>query len=227
MLKLVGIEKSFMLGSVEIKVLRGVDLEVAEGDLLSIMGPSGSGKSTLMNIMGLLGRPTAGAYLLHGSDVWSMNDDQLSAFRNRQIGFVFQSFNLMPYLTALENVGLSLVYRGVGAREAKHRSVAMLERVGMKDRTDHLPGQLSGGQKQRVAIARALVGEPAVILADEPTGALDTATAGEVMELLIRLNTEERITIVIITHDSDVAAQCRRRTRINDGMLVEPPPRAA
>ncbi len=227
MLQLVGIEKSFMLGSVEIKVLRGVDLEVAEGDFLSIMGPSGSGKSTLMNIIGLLGRPTAGAYLLHGSDVWSMNDDQLSAFRNRQIGFVFQSFNLMPYLTALENVGLSLVYRGVGAREAKRRSMAMLEKVGMGDRTDHLPGQLSGGQKQRVAIARALVGEPAVILADEPTGALDTATAGEVMELLIRLNEEERITIVIITHDSDVAAQCRRRTRINDGMLVEPPPRAA
>ena len=221
MLQLVGIRKSYMLGSVEVEVLRGVDLAVNQGDLLSIMGPSGSGKSTLMHIIGLLGRPSAGSCLLHGEDVWSMNDDQLSTFRNRNIGFVFQSFNLMPYLSSVENVGLPLVYRGLGSREARHRSLAMLEKVGIGDRAEHLPGQLSGGQRQRVAIARALVGEPAIVLADEPTGALDAATASEVMELLIRLNANDRITIVIITHDPKVAAQCARRSRIDDGVLVE------
>ncbi len=226
MLQLVGIRKSFQLGSVEVEVLRGVDLEVNEGDLLSIMGPSGSGKSTLMHIVGLLGRPDAGSYRLRGEDVWSMNDDQLSTLRNRQVGFVFQSFNLMSHLSCVENVGLSLVYRGLGAREIRRRSLAMLERVGIGDRAERLPGQLSGGQRQRVAIARALVGEPAVVLADEPTGALDAATAGEVMDLLIRLNTDDRITIVIITHDPKVAAQCARQTRIDDGLLVETPPPA-
>ncbi len=221
MLQLIDIRKSYLLGTVEVEVLRGVDLEVDAGDLLSVMGPSGSGKSTLMNIIGLLGRPTDGTFLLDGRDVWSMNDDQLSAFRNRQIGFVFQSFNLMEHLTAIENVGLSLVYRGASPADVRRRSLDMLERVGMGERADHRPGQLSGGQRQRVAIARALVGAPSVILADEPTGALDASTANEVMDLLVELNSRDGITIVIITHDPGVAAKCARQTVIDDGSLVE------
>lgn len=225
MLKLLGIQKSFMLGTVQVEVLRGIDLEVEEGDLLSIMGPSGSGKSTLMNILGLLDHPTAGSYLLSDShDTYSMDDDELSAFRNRQIGFVFQSFNLIPQLTALENVGTPLIYRGIGLDEIRKRSQVLLEKVGLEDRADYLPNQLSGGQKQRVAIARALVGNPKVILADEPTGALDTATAHEVMELLVQLNTNDHITTIIITHDSWVASQCARQTHINDGLLYEANP---
>ena len=215
------IRKSFTLGPVEVEVLKGVDLHVAAGDFLSIMGPSGSGKSTLMNILGLLGRPTRGSYRLDGRDVTTMNDRELSAFRNAKIGFVFQSFNLMGHMTALENTALPLVYRGAGRRDSRRRAAAMLDKVGMADRLDHRPDQLSGGQKQRVAIARALVGEPAAVLADEPTGALDTGTAGEVMRLLTRLNGEDGIAIVIITHDAAVSRQCARRTRIRDGVLVE------
>jgi len=216
----VGIQKSFKLGTVTVEVLQDVGLEVAAGDLLSIMGPSGSGKSTLMNIIGLLGRPTAGSYFLNGRDVSSMNDRELSAFRNRHIGFVFQSFNLLDHLTALENVAVPLVYRGLGRGEIRRRARAMLEKVGMEDRIGHKPDQLSGGQKQRVAIARALVGEPSVVLADEPTGALDSATAEEVMELLIRLNRHEGITILIITHDAAISRQCTRQTVIRDGVLL-------
>ena len=173
MLRLVDVNKSFKLGTLTVEALRGVDLEVATGDMLSIMGPSGSGKSTLMNIIGLLGRPTAGSYYLNGRDVMSMNDRELSAFRNANIGFVFQSFHLLEHLTALENVAVPLVYRGLGRASIRRRSRAILEKVGMGDRLGHKPDQLSGGQKQRVAIARALVGEPSVVLADEPTGALD------------------------------------------------------
>jgi len=220
MLRLVDIQKSFRLGTLDVDVLCGVDLEVAEGELLSIMGPSGSGKSTLMNIIGLLGRPTAGSYFLDGRDVASMKDRELSAFRNMHIGFVFQSFNLLDHLTALENVAVPLVYRGLGRREIRRRARAMLEKVGMEDRLGHKPDQLSGGQKQRVAIARALVGEPAVVLADEPTGALDSDTAEEVMQLLIRLNREERNTIVIITHDPLIARRCTRQALIRDGQLL-------
>ncbi len=221
MLQLLDIEKSYRLGTMNIEVLRGVCLEVAKGDLLSIMGPSGSGKSTLMNIIGLLGRPTAGSYFLNGRDVRSMKDRELSAYRNANIGFVFQSFQLLGHLTALENVAVPLVYRDMGRGEIRRRARAILEKVGMGDRAGHKPDQLSGGQKQRVAIARALVGEPAVLLADEPTGALDSGTAEEVMELLTRLNVEDRITIVIITHDPSIARQCRRQTRIDDGVLHE------
>ncbi len=224
MLKLVDIRKSYALGPVEVQVLKGIYLDVQEGDLLSVMGPSGSGKSTLMNIIGLLGRPSAGTYLLNGRDVSSMNDGELSEFRNAQIGFVFQSFNLLPQLTAMENVALPLVYRGTESREAKRRTRETLDRVGIPDRADHRPDQLSGGQKQRVAIARALVGEPAVVLADEPTGALDAATADDIMALLLRLNLQDRVTIVIITHDPGVADQCRRRTRIAEGLLHEETP---
>ena len=221
MLKLLDIEKSFMLGTVKIEVLRGINLEVRDGDLLSIMGASGSGKSTLMNILGLLDHPTNGTYLLNDRDVSSMDDDGLSTFRNQQIGFIFQSFNLMPQLTSLENVGVPLAYRGIHPNEARDRSQALLEKVGLLERADYLPGRLSGGQKQRVAIARALVGKPAVIFADEPTGALDADTAREVMELLIQLNKNDHITIVIITHDPWVAKQCSRQTHISDGVLHE------
>ena len=222
MLRLTDIRRSYWIGPVTTEVLRGVDLEVDAGDLMSIMGPSGSGKTTLMNIIGLLDRPTSGACVLDGRDVSGLRDDELSALRNRHIGFVFQSFHLLPQLTALENVCLPLVYRGAGRPEMRRRAQEILERVGMADRTSHRPDQLSGGQKQRVAIARALVGEPALLLADEPTGALDIDTAGEVMALLQRLNEERGITILIITHDPSVADQCARRTRIRDGRLFEP-----
>ena len=178
MLQLVDIEKTYRLGPVEVAVIKGVRLEVEAGDLLSIMGPSGSGKSTLMNILGLLGPPSAGTYLLNGRDVTTMNDSELSSFRNVHIGFVFQSFNLLSHLTALENVALPLLYRGMGGAEIRRRVGEILEKVGMADRAGHRPDQLSGGQKQRVAIARALVGTPSVVLADEPTGALDADTAG-------------------------------------------------
>ena len=220
MLQLVDIRKSFKLGTLTVDALRGVDLEVAEGDLLSIMGPSGSGKSTLMNIIGLLGRPTAGSYFLNGRNVASMKDRELSAFRNANIGFVFQSFNLLDHLTALENVAVPLVYRGLGRGEIRRRARAILGKVGMSERLGHKPDQLSGGQKQRVAIARALVGAPSVVLADEPTGALDSDTAEDVMQLLIRLNREERNTIVIITHDSAIARRCTRQATIRDGLLA-------
>ena len=221
LLRLSGITKTFALGTMAIDVLQGVDLDVARGDMLSIMGPSGSGKSTLMNIIGLLGRPTAGAYFVNGSDVSAMRDRELSAFRNASIGFVFQSFHLLGHLTALENVAVPLVYRRMSRSDIRRRARAMLEKVGMGDRLGHKPDQLSGGQKQRVAIARALVGQPAVVLADEPTGALDSGTAEEVMQLLIRLNRDERITILIITHDPVIALQCTRRTLIRDGVLLE------
>ena len=221
MLELRDIGKTFRLGPVEVEVLKGVRLNVAAGDFLSIMGPSGSGKSTLMNILGLLGRQTSGAYLVDGRDVSTMNDRELSAFRNAHIGFVFQSFNLLGHLTALENAALPLVYRGMSRRETRRRARTILEKVGMGDRLDHKPDQLSGGQKQRVAIARALVGEPSVVLADEPTGALDSHTADEVMRLLTRLNAEDGISIVIITHDPVISTQCARRALIRDGELLE------
>ena len=221
MLELEKIRKGFRLGPVEVEVLKGIDLRVEAGDLLSIMGPSGSGKSTLMNILGLLGRAGSGTYRLGGRDVSGMNDRELSAYRNAHIGFVFQSFNLLDHLTALENAALPLVYRGFGRRETHRRARGILEKVGMGDRLDHRPGQLSGGQKQRVAIARALSGSPSVVLADEPTGALDSGTAEEVMGLLTRLNREEGVAVVIITHDAEVSMLCRRRALIRDGELLE------
>ena len=223
MLRLAGIRKSFRLGPVEVEVLKGVDLCVEAGEFMSIMGPSGSGKSTLMNILGLLGRPTSGAYRLDGRDVLTMDDRELSAFRNAHIGFVFQSFNLLGHLTALENAALPLVYRGAGRRESRRRAQDILEKVSMGDRLDHRPDQLSGGQKQRVAIARALAGTPSAVLADEPTGALDSDTAEEVMQLLIRLNREEGVAVVINTHDPTVSRQCRRRLLVRDGELLEDP----
>ena len=221
MLHLSDVRMEYTLGPVAVEVLTGIDLHVEAGDLLSIMGPSGSGKSTLMHILGLLGRPTGGTYRVDGRDVSTMNDRELSALRNTHIGFVFQSFNLLDHLSALENAALPLAYRRVGRREAHRRAGDILEKVGMGDRLGHRPSQLSGGQKQRVAIARALAGGPSAVLADEPTGALDSDTADEVMQLLVRLNREERVAVVIITHDPIVSAQCRRRALIRDGMLFE------
>ena len=220
-LRLVEVKKSFKRGPLTVEALRGVSLDVARGELLSIMGPSGSGKSTLMNIIGLLGRPTSGSYFLDHRDVSSMNDRDLSAYRNANIGFVFQSFRLLDHLTALENVAVPLVYRRLDRVETRNRARVILERIGMGDRLGHRPEQLSGGQKQRVAIARALVGEPAVVLADEPTGALDSRCAAELMELLIGLNLKEGITILIITHDLTIARRCTRQILIRDGVLLE------
>ncbi len=221
-LRLVDVRRSYATGPVVTEILRGVRLEVNHGDLLSIMGPSGSGKSTLMNIIGLLDRPTEGQYLLKGAEIGAMGDRELSALRNASFGFVFQSFHLLARLRAWENVALPLVYRGEATAAGRRRALEMLDRVGMADRADHLPGELSGGQRQRVAIARALVGEPDILLADEPTGALDAETGREIMNLIIELNASEGLTAIIITHDRGVARQCARRTRILNGVLSEP-----
>jgi len=198
-----------------------VNLNVVRGDLMSIMGPSGSGKTTLMNIIGLLDRPSSGTCWIEERDIANLRDDELSALRNRKIGFVFQSFHLLSQLSAIENVCLPLVYRGTTRGAARKRAGTLLEQVGMGQRKNHRPSQLSGGQKQRVAIARALVGNPALLLADEPTGALDPETTADVMDLLLKLNTEQGVTILIITHDSLVAAQCIRQMQIHQGRLIE------
>ncbi len=224
-LRLIDVRKSYRVGPVTTEVLRGVDLEIGAGDLVSIMGPSGSGKTTLMNIVGLLDRPSTGRHVLDGRDVSGLGDDALSRLRNAHVGFVFQAFHLLPRLTAAENVCVPLVYRGTGRRKALGRARAILERVGMGDRLEHRPDQLSGGQKQRVAIARALVGLPALLLADEPTGALDADTADETMGLLLELNAEQGVTVLIITHDPAVARRCTRRMRIDGGQLHEEDPR--
>ena len=220
MLRLRDIRKTYRVGPAVVEVLRGVDLEVDRGDFVSIMGASGSGKSTLMNIIGLLDEPSSGSYSLDGLEVSSMTDNRRSAIRNASIGFVFQSFHLLPRLTALENVRLPLMYRGAGNAEMNRRARASLERVGMADRADHRPNELSGGQQQRVAIARALVGGPAIVLADEPTGALDPTTGNDIMELFAELN-GDGTTLIVITHDPEVAERCARRTHIGDGGLHE------
>jgi putative ABC transport system ATP-binding protein len=220
MLRLEKIRKTYKIGPTEMEVLKGVDLEVREGELLSIMGQSGCGKSTLMNIIGLLDQPTAGNYFIEGREVSYENDDALSDIRNRKIGFVFQQYNLLPRLTALENVGRPLVYRGEDESVIKQKSLAMLTKLGLRDRSHHKPSELSGGQQQRVAIARALIGKPAVILADEPTGALDSQMGQEIMNLFKKLNNEEGITVVIITHDPNIARQCRRYVVMRDGVIL-------
>ncbi|MCY4337731.1 MAG: ABC transporter ATP-binding protein [Gammaproteobacteria bacterium] len=227
MLRLVDIRKSYRVGPTTREVLQGIDLEVGAGDLISIMGASGSGKTTLMNLIGLLDRPTSGACFLNERDVSGLADDDLSTLRNAHVGFVFQSFHLLPRLTALENVCLPLVYQGLRRMEMQQRAHAMLTRVGMADWGQQRPGQLSGGQKQRVAIARSLVTEPTLLLADEPTGALDADTAAEVMALLLELNEQQGVTILIITHDPLVARRCKRRLRIHRGTLLETEHRAA
>ncbi len=220
MLRLRDIRKTYRIGPTEVAVLNGVDLEISQGELVSIMGPSGCGKSTLMNIIGLLDRPSSGTYRLDGAEVTYTNDDALSEIRNRRIGFVFQQYFLLAKLTALENVQLPMVYRGDSSPAVRERAMELLRRVGMHERAHHRPAELSGGQQQRVAIARALIGRPAIILADEPTGALDTQVGGEIMELFKTLNREEGITVVIITHDPGIARQCTRVAVMKDGVIV-------
>jgi len=224
MLNLTQIRKSYQIGPVSIEILKGIDLQVSEGDLLSIVGTSGSGKTTLMNIIGLLGRPDSGDYFIAGREASKLKDNDLSVLRNQQIGFVFQSFHLLPQMTALENVLLPLVYRGTSPSQMKKRAMDALARVGMEDRTEHRPDQLSGGQKQRVAIARALIGEPSLLLADEPTGALDSDTARAVLNLLKELNSKHRTTVLIITHDENIANECQRKILLDDGNITEVKP---
>ena len=218
MITLEGITKTYRMGKVEVPALQGIDIEVGEGDFIAIMGASGSGKSTLMNIIGCLDVPTSGRYLLDGTDVAQLDDDQLARIRNRKIGFVFQSFNLIPRTSALHNVEMPLVYAGQGGRTVRAREA--LVAVGLADRADHQPTEMSGGQQQRAAIARALVTNPAILLADEPTGNLDTVSSVEIMKLLSRLNTEQRRTIVLITHEQDIARFARRVIELRDGRIV-------
>ncbi len=212
--------KTYTMGAQTVHALRGVSLDIAEGDFVAIMGASGSGKSTLMNILGCLDLPSTGEYRLAGEEVEAMAQDQLASIRNRRIGFVFQQFNLLPRTSALENVELPMVYAGVKAAERRARSLAALKRVGLGERGDHTPSELSGGQQQRVAIARALVNDPQLILADEPTGALDTRTSEDIMRLLTELNAQG-MTVVIVTHESDIATWARRKLVFRDGQIVE------
>jgi putative ABC transport system ATP-binding protein len=220
LLSLRDITKSYKVGPTELEVLKGITLTVEKGDLLAIIGPSGSGKSTLMNIIGLLDRPTAGSYIIDETPVSYDNDGVLSTIRNNKIGFVFQQYNLLPRLNALENVELPLVYRGTKERERKARARELLAKVQMDERAHHRPSELSGGQQQRVAVARALVGSPSIVLADEPTGALDQKVGHEIIALFQELNADEGITVVIITHDRAIAEQCARRVEIVDGRIV-------
>jgi putative ABC transport system ATP-binding protein len=215
-LELRGVTKSYRLGEVDIPVLHGIDLAVGAGEMVAIMGPSGSGKSTLMNILGCLDTPSGGSYRLDGTDVAQLSKRRLARVRGEKIGFVFQSFNLIPRTSALQNVELPLVYAGVGERRRKAKRA--LERVGLGERVNHMPNELSGGQKQRVAIARALINEPSIVLADEPTGALDTKSSAEIMELLTELN-DAGTTIVVITHEEEIAQYTRRIVRLRDGLI--------
>ena len=211
--------KYYTSGEAKVRALDGVDLSIERGEYLAILGPSGSGKSTLMNMLGCLDTPTRGDYHLDGSDVAKLEANQLAAIRNQNIGFVFQSFNLLEYASALDNVALPLVYAGVSAKQRKQRAAALLEQVGLGDRLDHKPNQLSGGQKQRVAIARALVNDPQILLADEPTGALDSKSGAEIEALFNQLHSEGR-TIIIVTHDNALAERTKRIITIKDGKII-------
>jgi putative ABC transport system ATP-binding protein len=222
MIRLRGISKIYRVGSQQVPALRNVDLEIGDGEFLAIMGPSGSGKSTLMNIIGCLDRPTAGSYRLDNIDVSRLGDAQLARIRNRRLGFVFQSFNLLPRMAAVDQVALPLAYRGAANR--RKAAMAALRIVGLEERAHHKPTQLSGGQQQRVAIARALVGRPTIILADEPTGALDTKTSRDVMEVFRELNETSKITIAFVTHEPEVAAYTRRIVSVRDGEIVRDVP---
>jgi putative ABC transport system ATP-binding protein len=213
-----GLTKDYVLGAETVHAVRGVDIEIKRAEFVAVMGPSGSGKSTLMNLIGCLDTPTAGEYWLNGTAVKDLSDDQLARVRNREIGFVFQTFNLLPRATSLHNVELPLIYAGVRARERRELAREKLELVGLGDRMDHKPPELSGGQRQRVAIARALVNNPALLLADEPTGNLDSSTSGEIMEVLAGLNREGQ-TIVLVTHERDIAGYAKRQVHLRDGII--------
>jgi len=223
MIALQGVTKIYGLGDTQVAALAGVDLSVEEGEMVAIMGPSGSGKSTMMNILGCLDRPTSGDYFLAGQEVGRVSDDERAEVRNRHIGFVFQAFNLLPRLTAVQNVEAPLIYRGIGARRRHELAMEALKTVGLADRSRHLPSELSGGQQQRVAIARALACEPSLLLADEPTGALDSRTGQEVLALFQEINAKGK-TVIIVTHDERVAAHCKRVVRLRDGKILSDTP---
>ena len=215
-----GITKTYVNGKLSVPVLHGIDLQVNKGEFVSIMGPSGSGKSTFMNILGCLDRPTTGSYRLNGDEVATLSDDELAFVRNKQIGFVFQSFNLLTKLTAVENVALPMIYAGMDKKTRNDRAAALLESVGLSDRMDHLPSELSGGQRQRVAIARALANNPAIIMADEPTGNLDSKSTIDVMNIFRGLYDEGR-TIILVTHEPEIATYASRNVVLRDGLIVE------
>ncbi len=220
-IELEDITKDYRMGENIIHVLRGVSVKIEEGELLAIMGPSGSGKSTMMNTIGLLDKPSGGRYVLKGKDVSALNSDELANLRNHTIGFIFQAFFLLPKLTALQNVSMPMTYRSDKSSDTKKRALECLDMVGIKHLASHKPAEMSGGQQQRVAIARAIVGKPSIILADEPTGALDTKTSDEVMKMLIDINQNSGATVIIITHDPEVAEQCQRIIHIRDGLVAE------
>ncbi|MEM9554742.1 MAG: ABC transporter ATP-binding protein [Acidobacteriota bacterium] len=220
LIELRGVSRDYAVGGEVVHALAGVDLEIARGEYLAILGASGSGKSTLMNVLGCLDTPTAGVYRLDGRPIQSLDDDALAAVRNGSIGFVFQSFHLLPRLDATANVALPLLYRDLPRAERLRRARAALAQVGLADRADHRPNELSGGQRQRVAIARALVGDPSILLADEPTGNLDSKTSADIMTVLDALHAAGR-TVILVTHEDDVAAHARRRIRLHDGAIVE------
>jgi len=213
-----GIGKTYVIGDVVVEALRSVDLQIKKGEYVALMGPSGSGKSTLMNILGCLDTPSRGKYLLNGTDVSHMSDNELAQIRNKEIGFIFQTFNLLARNTSLENVALPLVYAGIGKKERLAIARDSLKSVGLADRVDHKPNELSGGQRQRVAIARALVNKPAIILADEPTGNLDTKTSHEIMDLLEEIH-QQGNTVIIVTHEEDIAKRAKRIVRLRDGLI--------
>jgi putative ABC transport system ATP-binding protein len=218
-IRTIGLTREYVMGSEVVRALRGVDLEIARNDYVAIMGPSGSGKSTMMNLIGCLDTPTAGQYWLNGIEVSQMSDDELARVRNREIGFVFQTFNLLPRATALHNVELPLVYTGIAAKERRERAAHALDSVGLAERMTHRPNELSGGQRQRVAIARALVTEPSIILADEPTGNLDSQTSEDIMKVFADLNERRGQTIVMVTHEHDIAAHAARVVTLHDGLV--------
>jgi putative ABC transport system ATP-binding protein len=219
MIELKNISKAYRMGEMDISALSGVSLTVHAGELIAIMGPSGSGKSTLMNLLGCLDRPTSGTYTFEDREISAMNDDELAHVRNAKIGFVFQSFNLLPRFSALKNVEMPLVYSGIPSKGRTERAIPVLEKVGLRDRMEHKPTELSGGQQQRVAIARALVNNPPLLLADEPTGNLDSHSGEEILNILVALN-NQGVTIMIVTHDNDVAARCKRIINLKDGQVI-------